>query len=160
MKWQVNTNEYNQPFIKCLTSGAVAWFSNDGSLFMFRHYSGQKDTLLYYFFQAVFKVQLGFYKNLEIRDNLPLNHILKNPLLFIQDFVAPFFRFLRSEFSIKYDYIDNEVMTSNIRLESTTANFIGKYELNRTKFSVSIDESGVDCFTVSNGRFTLNAESC
>jgi len=92
--WEINTNEYNQPFIKCVNTGAVAWFSNDGNLFLFRHYDGPKNTLLYYFFLANFKVQLGFYRKMEVNDILPLNLILKNPVLLFQDFVAPFFKFI------------------------------------------------------------------
>jgi urea transporter len=158
--WEIGTNEFNNPFIKCLSTGAVAWFSNDGSLFLFRHYDGPKDTLLYYFFQATFRVQLGFYKNLEIKDIFPLNLILKNPLLFIQDFVAPFFKFLRSEYIIKYEYIDNEVMTTKIKLNSSAANYLGKYKLSKTKFTLIIDEKGISMFEVEKKGLNLNAASC
>ena len=50
LNWEVNANEFNIPFIRCLSTGAVAYFSNDGNIFMFRHYEGRKDTLLYLFF--------------------------------------------------------------------------------------------------------------
>jgi hypothetical protein len=116
--------------------------------------------LLYYFFQATFRVQLGFYKNLEIKDIFPLYLILKNPLLFIQDFVAPFFKFLRSEYIIKYEYIDNEVMTTKIKLNSSAANYLGKYKLSKTKFTLIIDEKGISMFEVEKKGLNLNAASC
>jgi len=158
--WEINTNEFNNPFIRCSSTGAIAWFSNDGSLFLFQHYDGPKDTLLYYFFQATFKVQMGFYKNLEIKDSFPLNLILKNPLLFFQDFVAPFFKFLRSEFKMQYEYIDNEVMTTKIRLVSSATNFIGSYELSRVKFILNIDENGIQSFEVDKKGKTIIAALC
>ncbi len=158
--WEINTNEYNQTFIKCTTTGALAWFSNDGSLFLFQHYSGPKNTLLYYFFQATFKVQLGFYKNLEIKDRFPLNLILKNPLLFIQDFVAPFFKFLRSEYMMRYEYIDNEVMTSKITLVSSSVNYIGKRKLGSVEFTLNINENGICDFKVDKNGITLINATC
>jgi urea transporter/murein DD-endopeptidase MepM/ murein hydrolase activator NlpD len=158
--WEINTNEFNQPFIKCKFTGAVAWFSNDGSLFLFKHYEGPKDTLLYYFFQSTFKVQLGFYKNLEIKDRLPLNLIMKNPLLFFQDFVAPFFKFLRSEFSVKYEYIDNEVMPTKIILASTVVNWFAHYELSRSIINLTIDEEGIQSFSVDKNGEKIIAAAC
>jgi len=158
--WEISTNEYNQPFIKCASAGAIAWFSNDGSLFLFKHYDGPKNTLLYYFFQATFKVQLGFYKNLEIKDTFPLNLIMKNPLLFFQDFVAPFFKFLRSEFSVKYDYIDNEVMPTKIILVSSAVSYFATYELSRAIFTLTIDEDGIKSFNVDKNGKTIIAATC
>ena len=88
--WEISTNEYNIPCFRCLTTGSVAYFSNDGNLFLFRHYEGKRDTLLYYFYLALFRVQLGFYKDMEITDRFPLNLVMKKHLLFFQDFFAPF----------------------------------------------------------------------
>jgi len=158
--WEIDTNEFNKTYIKCSSSGAVAWFSNDGDLFLFNHYDGPKDTLLYYFFQATFKVQLGFYKDLEIKDSFPINLILKNPLLFLQDFVAPFFMFLRSEYRMIYEYIDNEVMTTKVRLVSTAVNYVAFYKLNRTKFTITLDEAGIQSINVDKNGKTIITATC
>lgn len=158
--WEIDTNEYNATFIKCLSTGSLAWFSNDDKLFLFHHYTGSKDTLLYYFFQAAFKVQLGFYKNLEINDKFPLNLILRNPLLFLQDFVAPFFKFLRSDFKIKYEYIDNEVMTTKIKLASSAVNSIGSWEIGRTDFQLTLDESGISIFEIKKDEKAIIVARC
>jgi hypothetical protein len=158
--WEVNTNEYNIPYIRCLSTGALAYFSNDGRLFLFRHYEGEKNTLLYYFFLASFKVQLGFYKDLELTDRYPLNLVMKNPLLLLQDFVAPFFKFLRSEFRIRYDYIDNAVLPNNITLSSESVNYFVGIELQRTGFSIGIDEKGISDFKVNTGGTTIVTAKC
>ncbi len=158
--WEISTNEYNNPYIKCQATGSIAWFSNDGNLFLFQHYDGPRDTLLYYFFQATFKVQMGFYKNLEIKDRFPLNLILKNPLLFFQDFVSPFFKFLRSDYNINYEYIDNEVLTTKIRLKSSAISYFAFYQLNKTEFELSIDENGINSFEVIKKGEKIIAATC
>ena len=56
---------------------------------------------------------------------------------------------------MKYEYIDNEVMTTKIRLVSSAANFIGSYELNRVNFLLNIDENGIHSFEVDKMGKTL-----
>jgi urea transporter len=158
--WEVSTNEYNIPYIKCLSTGSIAYFSNDGSLFLFRHYEGTKNTLLYFFFLASFKVQLGFYKDLELTDSYPLNLIMKKPLLFFQDFAAPFFKFLRSEYRMKYDFIDNTLLTSRIKLTSSSINSLVGNEIHRTEFNIEIDEKGINNFKVKKKGIIICAATC
>jgi urea transporter len=160
LKWEVDANEFNIPFIRCLSTGAVAYFSNDGNIFMFRHYEGKKDTLLYYFFLAVFKVPLGFYRNIEIEDHFPLNLVMNKFVLFLQDFVAPFLKFVRSEYRLKYDHIDNELMTSRICLASSSSNYFAGRRSSGYDFLVEIDEKGISLVKITNAKISITASSC
>jgi len=159
-QWEINTNEFNQQYIKSNPSGAIAYFSNDGALFLFHHYTGKKDTLLYYFSLAAFRVQLGFYKEIEFSDYFPLNLTFHNSLLFLQDFVAPFYKFLKSEFKIRYDYIDNEVFTTRIRLASSATNLFTGHSLTKLSFVINLDENGISGFEIDRGGTKINALIC
>jgi len=159
-RWEVDANEYNIPFIKCLTSGAIAYFSNDGNLFMFRHYEGKKNTLLYFFFLSAFKIPLGFYRDVKISDRFPLNLVTNRFLLFLQDFTAPFLKFIGSEYSLKYEYIDNELMTTRIRLASSSVNYFNRRRTSGYEFKIEIDEKGISALTVNNERISLTATVC
>jgi urea transporter len=160
MKWEVDANEFNVPFVRCLSTGATAYFSNDGNLFMFRHYEGRKDTLLYFFFLAAFKVPQGFYKGIEISDRFPLNLIMNKFLLFIQDFTAPFIKFIWSEYKLRYDYIDNELLTTKINLASSSVNYFARHELSRYDFNLEIDEKGISAFKITGKNILISAISC
>ena len=159
-RWEVDANEFNIPFVKCISTVAIAYFSNDGNLFMFRHYEGKKDTLLYFFFLAAFKVPLGFYRGVEISDSFPLNLVMNKYLLFLQDFTAPFLKFIRSEYRLKYDYIDNELMTSRISLASTTSNYFTGHRFSEYDFVIDIDEKGISSIKIHNEKITITAISC
>ncbi|HLN20605.1 MAG TPA: urea transporter [Bacteroidales bacterium] len=156
-RWEVDANEYNIPFIRCLTSGSVAYFSNDGELFMFRHYDGKKNTLLYYFFLAALRVPLGFYKETEISDRYPLNIIMNRFLLFLQDFLAPFVKFVRSEYNMKYQSIDNELLTTKIKLASSAVNYFNRYKLSGFEFGIEITEKGISALEIYNENVLLTA---
>jgi len=127
---------------------------------MFRHYEGRKDTLLYYFFLSAFKVPLGFYRNIEIEDHFPLNLVMNKFALFIQDFTAPFLKFVRSEYSLKYDHIDNELMTSRICLASSSSNYFAGRTSSGYNFMIEIDENGISSIKVNNAGISITATSC
>ena len=159
-RWEVDANEFNIPFIKCLSSGSIAYFSNDGNLFMFRHYEGKKDTLLYFFFLAAFNVPQGFYRGIQISDRFPLNLVMNKYLLFLQDFTAPFIKFIRSEYSLVYEYIDNELMTTQIHLASSSVNYFARKKTSQYDFTIAINENGISAFTVKSEKISITATSC
>ena len=155
--WEVDTDPYNNAYIQCRQSGAMAYFINDGSLMYFTHYSGDKSSLLYYFFLATFQVQQGFYQDLIINDKFPLNLIYNQPLLGLQDVLAPFRIFLRSDFQCRYDWIDSDMSPSQIRLVSSARNSIGGKELRKFNFTLLINDKGIHQLTVASKNFQLEA---
>jgi len=155
--WEVNTDPYNNAYIRCHQSGAMAYFNNDGNLLYFTHYSGDKKCLLYYFFQAAFQVQLGFYQDLTLTDKYPLNLIYNQPLLGLQDLVAPFWKFLRSDFKCTYDWIDSDMAPTEIRLVSSARNSMAGRTLRNLDFTLLLNENGIRKLTVESGNIQLEA---
>ncbi|MFH0757026.1 MAG: urea transporter [Bacteroidota bacterium] len=155
--WEVNTDPYNNAYIRCIRSGAMAYFINDGNLLYFTHYSGDKGSLLYYFFLSAFQVQQGFYQDLNISDRYPLNLIYRQPLLGVQDLTAPFWKFLRSEFQCRYQWIDNEMSPTEIRLVSSAKNIIAGRTINTIDFTLVVGEKGIRKLTVESKKVQLEA---
>ncbi len=117
-EWEVFTSVYNKSYFYCKATKSVAWFENDGALFYFTHFEGDRNSLLYHFYRAAFMIQLSFKKNMQIRDVFPLNKIYLPFQLILQDFIAPFFFYKSARFELKYADIDNETFPSEIRLQS------------------------------------------
>jgi urea transporter len=155
--WEVNTDPYNNAYLRCQSTGAVAYFINDGNLLFFTHYAGNKRCLLYYFFMAAFQVQQGFYQDLDITDRYPLNLIYNQPLLGIQDLLAPFWKFLRSDYKCTYDWIDSDVAPNEIRLVSTAINSIAGKRLNTYRFTMEINREGLHKLNVISKNLKLEA---
>jgi urea transporter len=155
--WEVNTDPYNNSFIRCQETGAMAYYFNDGNMLYFTHYSGKKRSLLYYFFQAAFQVQLGYYQDLTLYDNYPLNLIYHHPLLALQDLVAPFWKFLRSEYQCNYHWIDNDMAPSEIKLVSSARNSLAGRTLQKSDFTLLIDNYGIRKLVVDSPNLQLEA---
>jgi urea transporter len=155
--WEILTDPYNNPYIICHRDQSKAWFTNDGNLLFFKHYEGRKNTLLYFFFISAFKIQQGFYPNLILHDKFPLNLIYKYPLLGLQDFIAPFWKFLQSDYIVKYDFIDNEISPSRIVLKSEARNRILGQPAGEYFCVIELDNNGLKQFSVEGKRLSINA---
>ena len=158
VEWEVLTDPFNNTFIRCLNTKSIAWFTNDGNLLYFTHYEGDKKALLYYFFLASFQVQQGYYQDMVLKDRYPLNLLYKAPLLTLQDIFAPFWKFLSSEFELRYVAVDNEISPTEITLESSACNVLLGAELKRMNFILSVNEKGIKQLDVNSDKFNLRAK--
>ena len=156
--WEVLTDPYNNTYISCLSSHSRAYFTNDGNLLYFTHFQGNKKSLLYYFFLAAYKLQSGFYQDLILRDRYPLNLMFRQPLMSLQDFLAPFWRFFNSEYELRYTWIDNEISTTEIRLESSATNVLFGRVLKRIDFVIFIGEIGIRRIEINSKKLNIRAK--
>jgi urea transporter/murein DD-endopeptidase MepM/ murein hydrolase activator NlpD len=98
--WIVETDVYNNTFIKSEKDGGMAYLYNNSDLHYFTNFTGSKNSALYWFFLSLFKVPLGFLPNSKISDSIPLNLMFRGILNFLQDFVAPLFLFLKVDYEL------------------------------------------------------------
>ena len=74
-----------------------------------------------------------FEPTLKVKDILPLHYVKPGPLLWIQDFIAPFFRFLIPEFEVSYRYRNDAYYPTRVLLESQISLRGNKQCLQKTK---------------------------
>jgi hypothetical protein len=117
-RWEVFTTLYNQSYIYDSENKSFAWFVNDGHLLYFTQFTGNKSSLLYYFYLGFYKVLFSWHKGLVLQDEIPINKIFRFPLMTLQDFLAPFVVFLKSEYKLEYSSADNELQPKKFRFHS------------------------------------------
>jgi len=119
ISWEVFTDSYNYKYLYCSETRSFAYFINDGTMFYFTSFSGDQNSLLYYFYLTSYKIFLGYYENIEVKDILPLNIFGKNSIgIWLHDFIAPFYQLIKVNYSVKPDWSDSSVDPENIRLVS------------------------------------------
>jgi len=118
VRWEVFTSVYNKSYIFCHTSKSTAWFQNDGVHFYFTHFDGNRTSLLYLFYLAVFRVPLVNIEGYTSTDFLPVNQTFSGLRLFIHDFTAPFFLYLKADFKVKMKKIGSEFDLEKIEYSS------------------------------------------
>jgi hypothetical protein len=109
---------YNSSYIVCKTTEAKAYFRNDGSIFSFIHFTGSKDSLLYHFYLTAYKVSLGYYQKLQVKDTFPLTAFKTGLMIYLHDFAAPFYFFLKGNYTLHYEKLEDDLSTSTVYLAS------------------------------------------
>ncbi len=117
--WEIKTDEYNNSYVECLRTGAVAYFYNNGNIHYFTNFIGTRKSLLYFFYLGFYKVLTGFYPGLTIEDTLPPNKVYGNLKLILQDFVAPFHIYLKARYKLSYLHLDEDFYETKATLKAT-----------------------------------------
>jgi len=156
--WEIQTDYYNNSFIYCHNTHSKAFFTNDGNILFFRHFTGDKKSLLFYFFMAAYKVMMGFYKDITIQDQYPVQLLNNKLLLFFQDFIAPFYMFIKANYTIKYDHIDDPMTSGEIILKSTAQMKIGNILRKSMDFELEIKEDRIAAIIVKEKNNIIRAQ--
>ncbi|HPS61767.1 MAG TPA: urea transporter [Bacteroidales bacterium] len=146
--WEVRIDALNYTSLYCEATHSEAWFRNDGEIHYFTHFSGDRNSLLFRFYLAAYKVMLGYYPGLLVRDAFPANTFGGRIAGVLQDFVAPFHLFSRSEYHLRYLAMDDALMQSDISLRATVSVFLGRREVKKITCDLFIGPSGMKRFVL------------
>jgi len=142
-QFEVVAGFYQNCFIENKNSGEKIYLQSDNQLMFFKHFEGEKDSFTYFFYLSIYKVLNAYYQNLEITDKLPINQLFDGIPLFLQDFAAPFYSFLKAKYSIKYLKIDDDFSPSEVILNSTVELFIMNKRIKTYNFILNVNETGL-----------------
>ena len=146
--WSVHADLHNNTYLLCKISNAKAYFRDTGDIFYFTHFEGDKNSLLFYFYLGAYKVPKGAYKNMTIEDHYPLS-ALNNPILiWLQDFLAPFYIFLDTKFTLSFESINETLSGSEIKFLSNAQVSSGKKINKKICFEFLIKNNTIDSFTI------------
>jgi urea transporter len=147
--WEVKTDFYNNTYLECGHGKSQAYFVNDGTLFYFINFTGKKSTLLYQFYRAAYKVLLQNDDRIKITDEYPLDHLYSGWKRILQDFIAPFYRFLTAQYQLRYQSEGNLMSPDSIMLQSISQILLlNKRIIRQSNFLLKIDEKGIEKFVI------------
>jgi urea transporter len=146
-EWDTYTDAYNQKYIYCAETDSTAYYVNDGFMFYFTAFYGNKKSLLYYFYLSAYKIYLGNNSLIEICDSLPLNLINKAKMaVWVHDFIAPFHTFMKVIFNSRILTSENSLGAGYTRFASAiNFNVNGKLS-NVSNSLITITEKGITEF--------------
>jgi urea transporter/murein DD-endopeptidase MepM/ murein hydrolase activator NlpD len=146
--WEAKTDAYNYKYLYCKETDSSAYYVNDGLMFYFTAFSGDRDSLLYYFYISAFKVFLGNAEDIEITDALPFNIIRnKKSGIWLHDFVAPFYNYIRLGYTMRTESITNQLDTETLQLKSNINISIFRKTQRYSKSSITVKENAISEFS-------------
>jgi urea transporter len=157
-QWEAFTDAYNYKYLYCKETESSAYYVDDGSMFYFTAFYGNKKSLLYYFYLTSYKVFLGETNNVEVIDAMPLNIIQNKKIsILLHDFIAPFYNYIKVLYSIKTESVDNPFDTSKLVLNSKIQiSVFGKLK-SESKSSITLSENIIKEFTYKTKKISIKA---
>ena len=135
LKWVVGLDFNNQTYIYSAFTKSYAYFRMNDEELVFTSYTGSKSDPLYWFYLTSYRMIFGYYKGVEVKDFLPAPISKAKIMMVLQDFIAPFYIFIKPKFTIKYlsrkQFFDN----SELELKSEFSDVV----MNRTIGKISAE---------------------
>ena len=145
--WEVFTDQWNRKYIYCQQTKSVAYFVNDGTMFYFFDFEGARNSLLFQFYLASYRVLLGCHEGVVVNDLITLIHFNNKVVQIIQDFVAPFYLFTKAAYQSSYIQVDNVHDPSVATLKSSVeAKFI-KLSFRKIEFEIKLSNKNIHQFS-------------
>lgn len=141
--WEVETDVFNNSCLVDKTDRSKAWFVNDGQVFYFTHFEGKKNNALYYFFLSQFQVPMIHDEKLRLFDSVPLNLSFTKWIRWFQDWLAPFYLFLETRYTLDYVKKDDDLDPQWIELKSKVSQDLAGDTLSESVFETRISNRGL-----------------
>ena len=152
--WEVFTDAFNKTYLYCAHSDSYAYFVNDGTLFYFTDFEGDRKSLLFQFYLAYYKVLLGYYQELELDDQVPLIYFNRGGVQWIQDFVAPFYLFTSAKYQSYFVETDNTFAPDMIKIKSRVENKLFHHSLGKSEFELVFINNSLYSFSCKKNQNT------
>lgn len=121
VRWEVYADFYNATYLYCPQTKSYAYFKANKNELVFTGFKGNKESTLYHFYLASYRVIFGFYKGIKIDDQLPLTDSRHYLWRFVQDFISPFYRFIKPYYSMNYLQMEELFDQNEIELKSNVS---------------------------------------
>ncbi|HEU4717348.1 MAG TPA: M23 family metallopeptidase, partial [Bacteroidia bacterium] len=148
--WETVTDAYNRTYIYVVGGNAYAYFINNGTVFYFTAFYGDKNSLLYRFYLSCYHIPLVQYGNMNATDHFPLHLFAGGPAKWLQDVVAPFHVFVRKEFRMECAKSDDEYHPREITLSSSIRNFFPGRSVQSSGSEITVADGKIRRFRFSD----------
>jgi hypothetical protein len=158
VNWEVMIDLLNFTYLYCRQSNSKAYFHCDKNLFYFTSFQGDRNSLLFAFYLGAYKVSYGFSRGLQIRDEFPVYTIRQGLKKVLQDFIAPFYIFIRSEYRMVYASMGDELGQTDITLKSGVVEKTASSETTTAEFTFKVSNDQIEQFSVVRKGMTIVAD--
>lgn len=149
-EWEVMVSAYNETYFYCSQHNVYAYFINNSTVFYFTNYFGNRQSLLYLFFQAAYKVILCTDKKITITDTFPQNIFGRHPLKWIQDLLAPFYIFMKMKYTGSVQQDDDMMGGGTIVLNSQADQHLGGIIKQKMSARVEVSNGKLHAFRIES----------
>lgn len=154
-RWEVLCDEWGNRYLWCPRTKSAAWFNLNDSCFWFYHFSGDKNSLLYHFYRATYKVPFSVEKEIQFVEEFPLHLICNNLTRYVQDFLSPFGLFMKADYGYLPSKTDDPHHPTKITLQTQTTGRLFNKLFYKSNYHIEVGTKGIYRISISE----LNGEA-
>ena len=155
--WSVNSDAYNQQYFYCEKTKSTAYFVNNGTLFYFTQFYGNKNCFLYQCYINMHKLILSFYQDLELFDHVPINGLYNGAWKIAQDLLALSHLFLQTKYSMKCVSADDIYNPTTATFNTKTDILVGNKITQSSSASIQFDNNKIRQISIQSQSYACNA---
>lgn len=156
--WEIYATALNKTYIYCHNTKASAYFVNNGTVFFFTDFYGDKKSFLYQFYLAAHKVLLGYYPEIKVSDKLLIDAVFHPFKKAIHDFVAPFFHYYKATYSLQFLSVDDAHNPNKIEMQSVCSGYFFKKQVIHFDFNIVVKDDNINGITIQKGNNLTKAK--
>ncbi|MEZ5083638.1 MAG: hypothetical protein R2750_09330 [Bacteroidales bacterium] len=100
----------------------------------------------------------GYYKNLTIHDSIPIHMLNRKGIIFLQDFIAPFYVFMQTTYHLEFLKIKDFLSDSGVTFKSSAMVKRFNRKTKELNFEFEIESNRIKRFVVMDGNASIEAE--
>ncbi len=139
--WEVGVTIQNQAYLYCPRTKSTAFFVNNGTEFYFTDFDGNKNSLLHNFYLSAHKIILGYYEGITVKDKLSISELFPVLLKSVHDLTAPFYHYLKADYSFSFAKIDNIHNPTTIKMNTSCEGIIFNKKISTINYSLEISNA-------------------
>ncbi len=140
--WEIYSDIWNQSYILDKEKNTSIYFYENDSGLYFTNFLGNKNSELFILFEALYNVKKSFYKGTSLSCKIRPDLFFNKFIMFFQDFIAPFYIFLKSDYQLKYTDIDDDFIPDYVTLKSQIKKSVFLKSVKALKFDIKVYRSG------------------
>lgn len=150
VEWEVRVDALNQSYLYCAATQSAAYFVNNGITFYFTQFYGNRQSLLFNFYLAAYKLLLASHPGIVVTDVLSVQGFYNSATKFLHDFTAPFYLYLHAH------YRSGVVEKGDASFDVSSAAMVkrGSHLHKQIIFTISVNSTGITQFSI------LENDSC
>jgi urea transporter len=141
-EWIVGLDINNQTYLYSAKTNSYAYFLANEEELVFTSYIGSKSDSLYWFYLSSFRLIFGYYKGVNVEDDLSVSISQAKIFKLLQDFIAPFYIFIKPKFRMQYISRKRSINDSEIVLKSEFKDIVMGKVLRKIKAEFNIESTG------------------
>lgn len=156
--FEIYTNEFNQLYFYCPKTETKLFFKNDGVLFSFEKFEGDKNSALFTFYKSCYCILLGYYPAVSLDYYMP-NYLFTNfGMQLLNDIFAPIYNFITIKYSSNATKIDNLINPTDVLfIAKHKSEFLG-ISFFETQYNINISENKTISIENSNTKTKYKIE--